>query len=43
MFYDKGKFRDMLRDVGFSRVDSFPHKAENYLNRRFRFNVLATK
>ena len=43
LFYDKDDLKIYLSELGFEKIQIFPHHNKSYGNRKFRFNIKATK
>jgi SAM-dependent methyltransferase len=43
LFFDRASFASDLREAGFVGVEFFNHDVPEYVNSKFRFNVIATK
>lgn len=43
LFYDKNMFSKSLSNIGFQSIDFFDHAFKDYINSRFRFNLIAQK
>lgn len=43
LFFDKGRLSIFLSSIGMSDIKFFPHKASDYSNSKFRFNLICKK